>query len=105
MVSYATMHCGKQGCRRGETEHCYCMLCFTAKGSWLALGGPFPVVVLLGGGGGGGGGGGLEGQKPPPPPPQTCSATPPGIMLGRYKISLMSSYLELGHTCATCKAR
>ena len=52
-----------------------------------------------------GGGGGLEGQKPPPPPPQTCSATPPGIMLGRYKISLMSSYLELGHTCATCKAR
>ena len=66
MVSYATMHCGKQGCRRGETEHCYCMLCFIAKGSWLALGGPFPVVVLLGGGGGGLGGA----EAPPPPPPK-----------------------------------
>ena len=43
--------------------------------------------------GGGGGGGGLE-------PPQTCSAPPPGTMLGRYKISLMSSHLELGHVRA-----
>ena len=33
--------------------------------------------------------------------PQTCSAPPPGTILGRYKISLMSSYLELGHACAT----
>ena len=33
-----------------------------------------------------------------PPPPQTCSAH---TMLGRYKISLMSSYLELGHAHAT----
>ena len=101
MVSYATMHCGKQGCRRGETVtlllhvvlHCKRVLVGTG---WAISSGGFV------------GGGGLEGQKPsppPPPPPQTCSATPPGIMLGRYKISLMSSYLELGHTCATCKAR
>ena len=48
-------------------------------------------------GGGGGGGGGLGELQPP----QTCSAPPPGTMLGRYKISLMSSYLELGHARAT----
>ena len=36
-------------------------------------------------------------------PSQTCSVPPPGAMLGRYKISLMSSYLELGHVCATWK--
>ena len=34
-------------------------------------------------------------------PPQTRSAPPPGTVLGRYKVSLMSSYLELGHTHAT----
>ena len=56
----------------------------------------FSVAVLQGGlGGGGGGGGGLH------PPPQTCSAPPPGTVLGRYKISLMSSYLELGYARAT----
>ena len=38
-------------------------------------------------------------------PSQTCSAPPPGTMLGWYKISLMSSYLELGHARATWKAR
>ena len=39
------------------------------------------------------------------PSPQTCSARLPGTMLGGYKISLMSSYLELGHTRATWKAQ
>ena len=38
-------------------------------------------------------------------PPQTCSAPPPGTTLGRYKISLMSSYLELGHVRATMMKR
>ena len=45
-----------------------------------------------------GGGGLLE-------PPKTCSVPPIRNVLGQYKISLMSSYLELGHARATWKAR
>ena len=53
----------------------------------------WPVAVLRGGAWGG-----LES-------PQTCSVPPPGTMLGQYKISLISSYLELGHARATWKAQ